>query len=124
MAIGGVMTVDYYNARWWFVADMVTGVHGLTGWYRQKQVYSEISRESFGSEDEIAGRIAPPVLDQKLQEKGLALSDSPADNIARSYAGIAGMLNLLCIVDALMLSLMGIRGEPLPAAPGDQEKKQ
>lgn len=100
VALGGVMTVDQRNAKWWFVAQMLTGVHGLTGFYNQKQVYQAL----------------PPVTseadqDAVLQEKGIALADNPTDAIARAYTGIAGMLNVLCILDALLLGLMGVKGE-------------
>jgi hypothetical protein len=38
----------------------------------------------------------------------------PTLNVARPYAGIAGMLNLLCIMDAVVLAFMGVYGEPPP----------
>ena len=43
VALGGVMTVDNYYERWWFVAQMCSGVHGLVAWYREQQVYNKIS---------------------------------------------------------------------------------
>ena len=48
---------------------------------------------------------------QALADKGLSLS-YPADTVARAYAGVAGMLNLMCIFDAVMLAAMGRFGEP------------
>mgnify|MGYP000853354412 CR=1 FL=1 len=39
------------------------------------------------------------------------------DNVARAYAGIAGLLNLLCIFDATILALMGRFGEPVAPTP-------
>lgn len=112
VAMGGVMTVDYYNARWWFISEMLTGVHGVTGWYNQRRVYQNMTQEVFGSDDaSLAAKIPEEVRDQKLKDRGVALNDSPTDNIARAYAGVAGMLNLLCMVDALMLSMMGEEDE-------------
>ena len=57
------------------------------------------------------------VVDQKLQEKRIALVD-PAGEIARGFSGIAGMLNLLCIFDALILAMMGKGAEPTLQAVG------
>ena len=98
VAIGGVFTVDYYNERWWFVAEMFTGIHGLVGWHRQRDMYARLRRVEGDSEDE------------KMRNAGVALV-APADNVARAYAGVAGLLNLMCMFDALMLSVMGVTGE-------------
>jgi TM2 domain-containing membrane protein YozV len=99
VGIGGVLTVDYYAERWWFVAEMFAGVHGLVGWYRQKAVYDRLR--------EMPGRD----LDEKMRNEGIALV-APAEPVARAYAGVAGLLNLMCIFDALILSVMGVTGEP------------
>ena len=99
MAVGGVLTVDATRERWWFIAEMFTGVHGLIGWQLQRRAYVKINR------------MAGDSLDQKLQAEGIALV-APADTVARAYAGVAGLLNLMCIFDALMLSIMGTTGEP------------
>ena len=48
---------------------------------------------------------------QALVDEGLSLS-YPSDTVARAYAGVAGMLNLMCIFDAVMLATMGSAGEP------------
>jgi len=110
VAIGGVLTVDSVRERWWFVAEMLTGVHGLIGWHRQREVYDRVlANERLNLRDPHD----QAVLDAKLQAEGVALV-TPADTAARAYAGVAGLLNLMCIFDALMLSIMGIRGEPPP----------
>jgi len=101
VAIGGVLTVDYQNERWWFVAEMFTGVHGLVGWYRQEKVYQEMQK------------MGPAEREQHLAARGLALV-APTATVAQAYAGIAGLLNLMCMFDAVLLALMGIRGEPPP----------
>ena len=108
VALGGVMTVDARGERWWFVADMFTGVHGLVSYQRQKAVYAD-------------PKIFPPqeamllqneaVVDERLAKAGIVLAH-PGDTVARTYAGIAGFLNLMCMFDAVMLALMGQVGEP------------
>lgn len=101
VGIGGVLTVDAQRERWWFVAEMLTGVHGLVGWHFQRKAYDSL--------DTVEGNS----LDEKMQNAGIALV-APAETVARAYAGVAGLLNLMCIFDALLLSLMGATGEPPP----------
>ena len=108
VAIGGVFTMDPVQERWWFVAEMLTGVHGLIGWHRQKAAREHLESVEGDSPDE------------KMEKEGIALV-TPADTAARGYAGVAGLLNLLCTFDALMLSIMGVRGEPVPE---DEKRKQ
>ena len=45
-----------------------------------------------------------------MQKEGVALV-APTETIARAYAGIAGLLNIMCIFDALILSVMGLGRE-------------
>jgi TM2 domain-containing membrane protein YozV len=135
MAVGGVLTVDYYNSRGWFVAQMCTGAHGLYGWHRQKALYDVVFKqvaektnlstqgvianfmhgtsESNDSRDPTLALVVGEV-DAELQRQGVAML-YPTENVARGYAGVAGMLNLLCIIDALLLSFMGVYGEPEPS---------
>lgn len=112
VAIGGVMTVDRRYEPWWFAAEMVTGVHGLVGWQRSKAEYDKLMSEGPisvevppGTDSRLAERMT---MDAKLGDKALV---TPADTIARAYAGVAGMLNLMCIFDAAVLSVMGVWGE-------------
>ncbi|MGC9455039.1 MAG: DUF6677 family protein [Phycisphaerae bacterium] len=112
VAIGGVMTVDRRYEPWWFAAEMVTGVHGLVGWQRSRAEYNKLMREGrievevpLGTSPKLAERMT---VDAKLQDKALV---APADTIARAYSGVAGMLNLMCIFDAAVLSAMGLWGE-------------
>lgn len=98
VALGGVKTVDYQAERYWFFAQMVTGVHGLTGWQRQRGTQEKIASDPVkyagpGSADNIA-------------------LVAPVDTVARAYSGVAGLLNLLCIFDATMLAFLGSSGEP------------
>lgn len=121
MAVGGALTVDCTNSRWWFYAQSLTGVNGLAGYYIQDRIYKDIAKD-IGIQEQAIRRLPTDVLDQKLQEEGLALAHMPTENIARAYSGVAGMLNLLCIVDALMLSLMGVSGEPRRPQVGSEGK--
>ena len=101
VGVGGVLTVDLQKERWWFVAQMLTGVNGLIAWQRQKQAYQALAK------------IEGESLEKRMVKAGIALV-VPAETVARAYSGVAGLLNLMCIFDALMLSIMGVRGEPQP----------
>ena len=71
--------------------------------------------ESKEQNDQLSTRVVGEV-DAELQKEGFAML-YPTENIARAYAGVAGMLNLLCIIDAIILSFMGTYGEPPPLDP-------
>ena len=127
MAMGGVMTVSPLPAeRWWFIADMFTGVHGLAGWQIQQKVYQRV-------EDDVQPKLDPymdshnypsqahgdmvlranlrsDLTEKELADENLALT-APGDSVARAYCGVAGLLNLMCMFDAVILSLLGVRGE-------------
>jgi TM2 domain-containing membrane protein YozV len=148
VGIGGVMTVDSRYERWWMAAQMLTGADGIYCWYRQDKIYKDIRLDkdverAIETRKELFRRsgqrgvanlnaISPSltgrpdelqmVVDQKLQDKGIALVD-PAGEIARGYSGIAGMLNLLCIFDALILALMGKCAEPALRSTKDSGKE-
>jgi TM2 domain-containing membrane protein YozV len=145
VGVGGVLTVDCYQERWWFIAEMLTGVHGLIGWARQHSQYEQFLADVPGGSIEeklrsVRGMYregqaeADAPLDKRMHDAGVALV-SPAETVARAYAGAAGLLNLMCIFDALMLSVMGAAGEPRPpeeqatgraaaAAPGKARAKE
>lgn len=119
IGVGGVLTVDSQKERWWFAAQMLTGVNGVVAWQRQKLAYQELAK--FEGE----------TIDERAVKAGLGPIElvSPAESVARAYSGVAGLLNLMCIFDALMLSIMGVRGEPrlqeedtpTPRGPGKKE---
>ncbi len=115
VAMGGVLTVDRDEERWWFVAEMFTGVYGLVGWQRQRAVARELA-----DKPEIAratGAMERQMLiDRELAEQGIALV-APVATVARAYAGVAGLLNLMCAFDALLLSLLGVDGESRATGP-------
>jgi hypothetical protein len=148
IAVGGVMTVDYRSERWWFAADMLTGVHGLIGWQRSEAVnrrVDEVLAVDRGYMDAMEGMRNRMINAQRqgragdmasytaeveqvrnqfagavLAKEGLALV-APFDTVARAFCGITGLLNLMCIFDALILAQMaasgGIRpGERMEAA--------
>jgi hypothetical protein len=113
MGFGGALTVDPRADRWWFMAESITGVHGIVGYVRQKRIYADIAQKHPELADprdrdriKIDNARELNQLDTILAEKGIALV-YPTDVVARAYAGVAGLLNLLCIFDATMLALMG-----------------
>ena len=129
VAVGGVMTVDARTERWWFAAQMCTGVHGLVGWQRQAREYDRMFAELQDEDSKLARRydhdlgkaqtngpayavqVQQDYLDTLQARDHIALK-APMATVARSYTGIAGLLNLLCMFDALLLGLLGVRGEP------------
>jgi len=128
VAVGGVMTLDRRNERWWFTAQMLNGVSGFIGWRQYEKTHDRLAAklaEDRRYQGQMAAtrrepRLGSPAavhrvfMDGILAEEGLALAP-PADTVARAYTGVAGMLNLLCIFDVLVLSLMGVSGEgPVP----------
>lgn len=149
IAIGGVMTVDYRTERWWFAADMATGMYGLISWQRSEKVNQDVDKKLVASEDfknstrdvtdaisrlqdakgDDAKRLelARAEFEQKrnlyaaavLASEGLVLV-APADTVARAFCGIAGFLNLMCIFDVFMLARMGVRGEEKIEPPTQQ----
>ena len=118
VAFGGVMTVDYQNQRWWFTAQMCTGIHGLVGWYRQKAKYNELWDELLKDEQfqkqrkSYQGQVDPLLLRRTYMAKVMQAEEvalvAPTETIARAYAGVAGLLNVMCIFDAMILSVMGL----------------
>jgi uncharacterized protein DUF6677 len=146
VAMGGVMTVDKDYERWWYMADMLSGVHGLIAWRRSAGVYRELDRELLSDPDTQYARqlaslrrtykntrsLAPAAhaLRQQYVGKLLAEKDGglalvpPGESIARAYAGVAGLLNLMCIFDAVILAVMGAYGEPKREATAQVRKAE
>ena len=115
VGMGGVLTVDYHHERWWFIADMFTGVHGIVSGLRQQRVYQDLAKEAADEGLAVPGVLPPdPVIQKKLAEKGLFPQTATA-SVARVYAGVAGLLNLMCIFDAFVLTMMGQAREPRPS---------
>lgn len=140
IAIGGIMTVDVRTERWWFAADMLTGMHGLAGWQMSEAVNRRVDGELMQNPDYDRGlrnRRMRVINASKENDKEAAQADlaqyrnehaaevlardglalvSPLDTVARAYCGIAGLLNLMCIFDALLLARIGYRNEGLEGA--------
>ena len=155
VAMGGVMTVDKRTEKWWFAADLCTGLNGLVGWYRSHQVYADVDRIlespewnarfaedrgraviqerdsgryryklSAADEAAVLTALRERYVDKILSNKGCRLV-APAETVARAYAGVAGLLNALCIFDAVVLALMGMGLEPArPRAPRDTPRPE
>ena len=123
IGIGGVMTVDRYKERWWFCAQVLSGAQGLVGWQLNERAYTRtfakletdpayqaIIAQGRLTESQ-ANELRLAYMERVLAEEDLALV-APTDTAARAYSGVAGMLNLMCMFDALTLALMGVSGEP------------
>jgi hypothetical protein len=127
IAIGGVFTVNPRQEIWWCRAQMLTGINGLASYERQDREYTRtlhdiIQQNRRGSNGNYSG-----LVDERLAQNNLVLP--AANGVAYVLTGVAGMLNLMCIFDALILGLMRVSGEPTapesssqvegPAAPRD-----
>ena len=129
IALGGVMTVDYESEKWWFAAEILTGAHGVAGWHRQRMVYQELAADAAVGPAPLLRTEARMQwnfrVDKKLAADGTALV-YPTDTVARAYAGVAGLLNLMCMFDAVMLSLLAGRSKPAGKGKdhGEQQSKQ
>jgi len=108
VGIGGVFTVDPREEFWWSRAQMCTGASGLVSHYRQNAAHEAVVQEAHGLK-EARGDVGEAAQYLKAA-KNLALV-SPAAGPARVFTGVAGMLNLLCIIDAVLLAALGVRGE-------------
>lgn len=126
VGLGGVFTVDPLTQRWWMIAQMSTGASGLVAWRNQEHARRDLVSQA---------NLTSPVPSARPNEayawwdryrktqarQGLALVH-PTDSVAYAYSGIAGMLNMLCIFDAVMLALLGRSGEP-PWPPRESKPK-
>ena len=124
MAMGGVFTVDPLGERWWFIGQISTGVSGAAAWYHQQDRRKALADE-FSLGGPRPGRSNKAEYDKALHDRKLALV-YPTDIVSRAYTGVAGMLNLMCIFDAILLALMGQFGEPPPEVkkpPGGKAKE-
>jgi len=117
VAMGGVMTVDSVNERWWFTAQMLSGAHGLVSRYREQRVWNSLATQA-GSRR--AGVLTEDVRQALLSERKIALV-YPMDTVARAYSGVAGLLNLMCIFDAVILAMLWGKGTVEPAGAGRRQ---
>ena len=130
VAMGGAMTYYPEADWWWSAADMLTGVHGLAAWQHHQRLYErayDVAWKEFqggpyrNQSDSDRQELLRQHVEKELQREGLALV-APLDTVARAYSGVSGLLNVLCILDAMFLALMGRTGEsPPPPSPGREE---
>jgi len=114
VAIGGVFTVNPRQQRWWCAAQMFTGACGTAGWYRQTRAHAAALGKARERVTQSGGELSTEqAYKEVLVEDKLSLV-YPAETVAIAYSGIAGMLNLICIIDAAFLAAMGAFGEPRP----------
>lgn len=117
VGVGGVFTVDPLHEHWWFLGQMCTGASGGIAWARQQRERQAITAKLGIPPLPVPGTRGAEswgkIYGDALVRDKLALV-CPADGVARAYSGIAGMLNLLCIFDAILLGLMGKMGEEQP----------
>ena len=115
MAMGGAMTVDKPYEPWWYYAQMCTGIHGIVGWRQQDKIYKQLAEKGKIDQMEVSANGRPTAgqieVDKALEKEGIVLAQ-PVAGVARAYTGIAGLLNLLCAFDAMMLAMMGCGAEP------------
>ncbi|MBN1942751.1 MAG: hypothetical protein JW849_05590 [Phycisphaerae bacterium] len=126
VAVGGVMTVDSRYDRWWFYAQSLSGVHGLVGWRRQERVYEDVARQ-LGVTRILPAPDGRPTdeqmrIDEALRQRGVVLAN-PSEGIARAYSGVAGLLNLLCVFDAVLLAMIGRGAERRRTADASPRKE-
>lgn len=127
---------------WWWRAQVCTGLTGIIAYQRQASWYARVEADL---PPQPRNPISGPPRDQaeaqqwqqyrtewqryqeqadaNLAKSHLALT-SPAGDIAYIFSGVAGMLNLMCIFDAVLLSLMGRYGEPRPEMPEERREAQ
>lgn len=117
VALGGIFTVNPREEAWWSRAQLCTGLSGVASWIRQDREFKDIveklqsdAAKGLGRTEDHADRI-----DAALAKRHEALAP-PTSDVALVLSGVAGMLNLMCIFDAVLLSLMGRYGEPRPEA--------
>ena len=186
MAMGGVMTVDHQGQKWWFAAEMLTGVHGLVGWRRESkqlqklkhaiqvgmereriQLESNITEKQFehaecekqitqlkrsisaatttqeesSLKEDLERRVSEKLAIENalngyhlqlrslhsahivkvLAKENLALV-APMATVARAYAGVAGLLNFMCMFDVIMLALIGTAATTAPSNKKDDRQ--
>lgn len=126
VAVGGVFTVDPYQQRLWAAAQMATGTSGLVALRRQN-----VERQKLLADAHIQPSLPPdPNINlgaynswmnrfRQAQAQANVALVYPADTVAQSYSGVAGLLNFMCVVDVLLLGLMSHKGkQPRPDPTG------
>ena len=97
----------------------------VSAWYKQQDTRKAVTASLGIPPVPSAGQFVEwrQRYEEALVRQDLALV-YPADTVARTFTGIAGMLNLLAIFDAVMLAALGWFGEPVrPAKTASPEKE-
>ena len=71
IAISGFSIFEYAQNRWWFLAHLLGGINGLIGWYAE------------------------------ANWQGIATAYGKSWDVGNIYCGVAGLLNLLVVIDAM-----------------------
>lgn len=130
VAMGGVFAVDPRNEAWWCKAELCTGASGLLAYQRQQTVYERYLKEAARLEqvNRKPEAFDNPRIVQRLHSQARSLIAAeglavvpPIRDAVYVYGGVAGMMNLLCIFDAFMLSMLGRYGEDEPAQDAGDE---
>ncbi len=118
VAIGGVFTVNPREEKWWSRAQLCNGLSGVISYHRQNVAFEPYWLRADKMIDAESRNRDQQVLDRAralLANDELALV-APAAAPAYVFTGVAGMLNLLCIMDVVLLCALGHRGETPVAA--------
>ena len=104
VAIGGVRsTVDPQHNKPWFVGQMITGVNGLAALSLRRSVYGDAP-----------GGVTGPALGRSALK---------TRDIGIVYSGVAGLLNLLVVFNAMVRSFSGpIKEEDAASEPRDDNR--
>jgi len=125
VAVGGVFTVNPRQEAWWCRAQLGTGASGLFSYFRQMIEHRRFEQEAIselGRHDASSAAIKDRV-NMAIAKEKLALV-SPTRDPAYVFSGVAGMLNIMCVFDVIILSLMGQLGEGPARRRGRREQRE
>ncbi len=123
VAIGGIFTVNPRHEAWWCRAQMGTGASGLFSYGRQLIVYRHFEKQVASEFGQLkTSEMREDRIEMAIANDGLALVP-PARDPAYVFTGVAGMLNIMCVFDVIILSLMGRLGEGPAGWPGHERRE-
>lgn len=107
VAVGGVrITVNPEQNRLWFMAQICSGAHALVayGWgeHERNELIGGYVAEHPDQLRAIGLDVRNPGARLQLERRLLATAHWPAIEVALVYTGVAGLLNLLAVMDALV----------------------
>lgn len=124
--LGGVLAVDRVQQPWWCYAQFGAGASGVMSYQRQARAYGRIADEARqimnapGTIHGQAGSATPAVIAREQARANLGLNTE--NYLAYMLTGVAGLLNVMCVFDAAMLSAAGETGEPRRPRPDEKEQ--